>query len=164
LKSLPFITRIPHTLKVVGQVIAQALALDTWQDVDVQTRYQRLALCHYGMAQRWRVVFSQAAAWRAETTVDRAQHQEYAAIQQQLFHLQAQRFASQTAAHEALTKLCKKWRYHHWDVYAFTAHKRYDKKGRPTPDTPIKATEWQIDAQVKPDAGRIKQAKQLGSC
>jgi len=42
LKSLPFLTRLPHTLKVVGQVIAQALALDTWHNVDAQTRYQRL--------------------------------------------------------------------------------------------------------------------------
>jgi len=116
------------------------------------------------MAQRWLVVFSRAAAWRAETTIDRAQHQEYEAIQQQLLHLPAQRFASQTVAPEALAKLCKKWRYHHCDFYAFTAHKRYDKKGRPRPDTPIKATEWHIEAQVKPDAGRIKHAKQLGAC
>jgi transposase len=164
LKSLPFITRIPHTLKVVSQVITQALAIDTWHDVDVQTRYQRLELCHYGMAQRWLVVFSQAAAWRAETAVRQAQHKEYDAIQQQLFHLQAQRFESQTSAYEALSKLGKKWRYHHLDSYAFTAHKRYGTKGRPTPRTPIKATEWQIEAQVLPEAKRINHAKQLGAC
>jgi len=58
LLTLPFITRIPHTLKVVSQVIAQALALDTWHTIDAQTRYQGLELCHYGMAQRWLVVFS----------------------------------------------------------------------------------------------------------
>ncbi|HSX78667.1 MAG TPA: IS1634 family transposase [Candidatus Saccharimonadia bacterium] len=164
LKSLPFITRIPHTLKVVSQVITQALAIDTWHDVDAQTRYQRLELCHYGIAQRWLVVFSQAAAWRAEAAVRQAQHKEYDAIQQQLFHLQAHRFESQTSASEALSKLGKKWRYHHLDSYAFTAHKRYGKKGRPTPRTPIKATEWQIEAQVLPDAKRINHAKQLGAC
>jgi transposase len=86
LQSLPFITRIPHTLKVVSQVIAQALALDTWHAIDAQTRYQGLELCHYGMAQRWLVVFSQAAAWRAEAAVGQAQHKEYDAIQPQLFH------------------------------------------------------------------------------
>jgi len=161
---LPFITRIPHTLKVVSQVITQALAMDTWHDVDAQTRYQRLELCHYGMAQRGLVVCSQAAAWRAEAAVRQAQHKEYDAIQQQLFPLQAQRFESQTSASEALSKLGKKWRYHHLDSYAFTAHKRYGKKGRPTPRTPIKATEWQIEAQVLPDAKRINHAKQLGAC
>jgi len=42
LKALPLITRIPNTLKVVSQVIEQALESDTWHDVDAQTRSQRL--------------------------------------------------------------------------------------------------------------------------
>jgi len=32
------------------------------------------------------------------------------------------------------------------------------------PATPLKATEWQIDARVQPDAERLKHAKQLGAC
>ena len=40
--------------------------------IDATTRYQRLELCHYGMAQRWLVVHSQAALARAETTVNKA--------------------------------------------------------------------------------------------
>ena len=85
-------------------------------------------------------------------------------IQKQLFPLQAQRFASQAAAAEALATLGKKWRYHSGDSYAFTAHTRYSTKGRPTPTTPLKATAWQMDAQVQPDAARLKHAKQLGAC
>ena len=129
---MPFITRMPHTLKVASQVIPQALAIDTWHDVDAQTRYQRLEFCHYGMARRWLVVFSQAAAWRAEAAVCQAQHKEYDALQQQLFHLQAQRFASQTSAYEVLAKRGKTWRYHHLDSYAFTAHKRDGKPPHPS--------------------------------
>src|SRR4029450_1960754 len=53
LQSLWFITRIPNTLKVVGQVIRQALEMETWQHADEQTRYQRLELCHFGIEQRW---------------------------------------------------------------------------------------------------------------
>ena len=45
-----------------------------------------------------------------------------------------------------------------------TAHKRYGKKGRPRAGTPLKATEWPIHAHGKPDAERIKHAKQLASC
>src|SRR6266566_6398780 len=48
LAKLGFITRIPATLKVVAQVMSQALQWDTWQPVDPNTRYQPLALCHYG--------------------------------------------------------------------------------------------------------------------
>jgi len=52
LKKLGFITRIPGTLKLVTQVITQALRWDTWHSLDETTRYQPMVLCHYGMAQR----------------------------------------------------------------------------------------------------------------
>ena len=48
LKPLGFITRIPDTLKLVSQVIRQALGTDTWQALDDTTRYHRpdlSALC-----------------------------------------------------------------------------------------------------------------------
>src|SRR5215510_4174297 len=66
LSKLGFITRIPGTLKLVTQVITQALQWDTWHRLAETTRYHRIELCHYGMAQRWLVVSSQAALERAE--------------------------------------------------------------------------------------------------
>src|SRR5262252_7772044 len=76
LAKLGFITRIPGTLKLVAQVITQALQGDTWQCLDATTRYQRIALCHYGMAQRWLVVWSQASRERAEASVNKACQRE----------------------------------------------------------------------------------------
>src|SRR5437764_13775943 len=92
LAKLGFLTRIPGTLKLVSQVITQALTWDTWQCLDATTRYQRLSLCHYGMAQRWLVVWSQASLERAEASVKKACPREAEAVKKQLFHLQAQRF------------------------------------------------------------------------
>ena len=46
LKKLGFITRIPGTLKLVTQVITQALRWDTWHSLDETTRYQPMVLCH----------------------------------------------------------------------------------------------------------------------
>jgi hypothetical protein len=43
LKQLGFITRIPGTLKLVSQVIRQALTWDTWSCLDETTRYQSIA-------------------------------------------------------------------------------------------------------------------------
>src|SRR2546429_7463579 len=102
LLTLGFITRIPNTLNLVSQVITQALRWDTWQRLDDTTRYQRVELCHYGMAQRWLVVSSDAAVQRAEATVNKAQRREAEAIEKQLFHLQAQRFETPEAATAAL--------------------------------------------------------------
>ena len=101
LKQLGFITRIPGTLKLVSQVISQALRGATWQPVDDATRYQRLDLCHYGMAQRWLIVASEAALQRAGTSVSKAQKRELATVQKQLFHLQAKRFETQESAQVA---------------------------------------------------------------
>ena len=164
LKALGFITRIPNTLKVVGQVIGQTLDIDTWQCLDEQTRYHCLELCHFGMEQRWLVVHSEAAAWRAEGTVSKAQKRELEAIQKQLFHLQAKRFKTPQLAQEGLAVLAKKWKYHALDSSELIAHKRYATKGRPTAKSPIKAIEWPLQAQVRPDVERIQQAKQYTAC
>src|SRR5437899_5325768 len=99
LNNLGFITRIPGTLKLVSHVISQALKWDAWQELDATTRYQRLELGHYGMAQRWLVVSSQAAYDRAESAVTKACHRESEAIAKQLFHLQAKRVETPAAAH-----------------------------------------------------------------
>jgi transposase len=69
LSHLPFITRIPGNLKAVGEVIRQSLELNTWQAIDDQSRYQRVDMCHYGMEQRWLVVYSDSAYQRAGKTL-----------------------------------------------------------------------------------------------
>src|SRR5215471_6118540 len=164
LAKLGFITRIPATLKVVSQVMSQALQWDTWQPVDPKTRSQPLALGHYGMVQRWLVVYSQAALERAEATLQKATQREHEAITKQLFHLQAQRFGTPQAAHEALAALAKCWKYHGVESSHLTEHKRYAGKGRPTLSTPLKASEWHIQAQVHADDHAIEQDKQAKAC
>src|SRR5712664_4191201 len=144
LKKLGFITRVPGTLKLVTHVIAQALRWDTWHSLDETTRYQAIELCHYGMAQRWLVVRSQASYERAVASVDKARQREAAAIDKQLFHLQAQRFETPTQAQATLSGLAKQWCYHQVESEELIEHKRYSKKGRPTGGTPLKAIEWQM--------------------
>jgi hypothetical protein len=157
-------TRIPATLKVASQVIGQALQWDIWQTFDDNTRYQPLALCHYGMAQRWLVVYAQAACERAEATLKNATQREDEAIKKQLFHLQAQRFCTPTAAQDALSALAKRWKYHAIASYHLTEHKRSAGQGRPTPRTPLKAIAWQIQGHVHADDTTIEQAKQVQAC
>jgi transposase len=164
LQSLQWITRIPNTLKLTGQVIRQALELNRWQRLDEQTCYQSLELCHFGMAQRWLVVQSESAMERAEATVNKAWKRESEALEKQLFHLQAKRFETPDQARDALATMAKKWKYHHVASSELIEHKRYGKKGRPTADTPIKAIEWQLQVRVRPDTERIEQAKQSKAC
>jgi transposase len=164
LAKLGFITRIPATLKVVSQVMSQALQWDTWQPVDPKTRYQPLALGHYGMVQRWLVVYSQAAFERAEATLKKATQRGDETIKKQLFHLQAKRFGTPQAAHEALAALAQDWQYHRVASSQLTEHKRYAGTGRPTLRTPRKASEWQIQAHVQANDAAIERAKHTKAC
>ena len=164
LQALGCITRIPNTLKLVSQVITQALRWDTWHRLDDATRDQRAELCHYGMAQRWLVVYSQAAFERADATVSNAQQREYEATEKQLFHLQARRFETSEAAKAALAAVAKRWTYHHVDAYTLREHQRYGRKGRPTPTAPIKVIEWQIQGHVRPDVDDMERRKQSQAC
>jgi transposase len=164
LQKLGFITRIPNTLGAVAQVIAQALTWDTWHRLDATTRYQCIELCHYGMAQRWLVVHSQAALERAEATVTKARQREAEAIEKQLFHLQATRFPTPEVAQDALATLAKRWTYHQVESSTRIEHKRYAGKGRPTSSTPLKAIEWQIQARVRPDQETLGYHKHVKAC
>ena len=164
LAQLGFITRIPGTLKLVLQVISQALQWDTWHELDDTTRYQGLELCHHGMAQRWLVVSSQAALERAEASITKAQQREWQAIEKHLFHVQAQRFERPEAAHAALAALANSWRYHQVESCRVIEHKHYAGQGRPTSTSPITSIDWQIHAQARPDHDRIASRKQQSAC
>jgi transposase len=164
LAQLGFITRMPGTLKLVLQVISQALQGDTWHELDDTTRYQGLELCHDGVAQRWLVVSSQAALERAEASITKAQQREWQAIEKHLFHLQAQRFERPEAAHAALAALANSWRYHQVESCRVIEHQHYAGKGRPTSTSPITSIDWQIHAQARPDHDRIASRKQQSAC
>jgi transposase len=164
LAHLPFITRIPGNLKVVGEVIEQSLELDTWQAIDDQTRYQRVDLCHYGMEQRWLVVYSENAYQRAGKTLAKAQAREWEKVSKQLFHLQAKRFDSAESARDALDRIVKKLSYHKLGSSVLTQHIKYARRGKPTPDTPIKAILWQIEATVTPDDDSITEQQRRKAC
>src|SRR3989441_3553386 len=136
LAHLPFITRIPETLTVTQQVIEQAWAWGEWQPLDETVKYQRVELCHYGMAQRWLVVSSQDAWQRAEHPLANAQAKEAEPVQKPRFHLQAQRFSSETEAQAALETIAQRWRSHQVAQVSLTPSIQYARKGRPTTQTP----------------------------
>ena len=164
LAKLGFLTRMPATLQLVSQVINQARQGALWHDVDEGTRSQSLALCHYGMVQRWLVVCSQAARERAEQRGSQAQHRAGAAITTQRFHLQAQRFETPDAAPAALAATRQAWRSHPVDTDHLHEHTRYERTGRPSAETPMKPMAWQMQAHVRPNQAVIEAHKQHQAC
>ena len=86
------------------------------------------------------------------------------AITKPLLHLQAQRFGTPQAAHEALAVLATAWKYHRVASSHLTEHHRDAGKGRPTPSTPRKASEWQSQTHVHTDDHAREQDKHTKAC
>jgi transposase len=164
LQPLGFITRLPHTRSSVSQGIAHALGWDPWPRLADETRDQCLEFCHYGLAQRWLIVQSDAALERAEATLTKARQREEAVLTKPLLHLQAPRFQTPEMAPEALAAVAQRWTYHQVDSSPLIAHKRYVGKGRPTPPTPLKAIAWQLQARVRPDQEAMRHHQQVKAC
>ncbi len=160
LARIRFISRIPSTLKKVeDQLIEQAWRFGEWEVLEEGYSYQRVELGHYGIAQRWLVISSEAARQRGEQTVGKAKDKEKAQVDKQLFHLQAQRFDSQEAAKQALDKIGRKLRYHQIENPVLREHIQYAQRGKSTELTPIQAIRWQIQGGVAPDEEKIRPNK-----
>ena len=159
-----FITRIPAPLKVVAQIIGQALQGAPWQTFAAPTRSQPLALGHYGMAQRWLGVEAPAALERAKATRKQAQQREDEAIKKHLVHLQAQRLCAPAAAQAARAALATRWTEHGVASSHLTAPTRSAGTGRPTPRTPPKAIAWPIQVHVQAADATLAQAPQAQAC
>lgn len=159
LSQLAFVTRIPETLNTVKDVIEQAWDFAAWKELNPSLAYQRLDLSHYGITQRWLIVYSKEAEQRAQKTVDKAVAREYEQTQKFLFHLQAQRFGTKQDAQKALSSITKKLKYHRIEKVDTEQHIRYAQKGRPGPQTPIQEILWQINAHIQPDVEKVDAAK-----
>lgn len=141
-------------------MIAPARPWDTGPRLAAQTRSQSIALCHYGLAQRWLVVHAPAALERAEATGTTARQRAEAGIAKPLLHLQAQRFTTPQVAQDALVALAKRWTYQQVAASTLIEHTRYACTGRPTPPSPLKAIAWHSQARVRPAQEGMEPHKQ----
>ncbi len=165
LALIPFITRIPGSLKLEQNIIDQALSSPLqWVDMGDGNRYQRFELCHYEIEQRWLVIHSEAALSRARSTLVRQQEKESKQIEKALFHLQAQRFESENAGKNALEARVKTWKFHQVKEILLTPQKHYTKKGRPSAKAKAAGVNWQIQATFSVDENYIETQSQHNAC
>jgi transposase len=165
LAQIPFITRIPANFALERQLIRQALRdPEAWVAWDPTHRYQCIELGHYGIDQRWLVIYSEAAFERAQHSLAKAQKKEHKKIQKQLSRLAAQRFDGSQPAQQALEKISQGLKYHQIVSAQLIPHKRYAKRGRPGANTPVASIDWQIRAELAVDEDRIEQLQHEKAC
>jgi transposase len=144
----------------VGETIDQALAApNDWETLGDGRKMQTFEIEHYGMKQRWHVLSSDTSEQRAAQQMDKKVKQETAAIDKQLFHLQAKRFSCPDDATEAAQTLAKKWKYHDLDGTEVIEYLGYEGKGRPKKGQEPTEIHYQVVGKPKPDAQKIEYLK-----
>lgn len=164
LKHLNFITRIPGTLKEENKAIDNALKSGKWFNLDNGNHYQCIELEHYGMSQRWLVVWSQAAYDRSTNTINNLHEKELLEVKKKLFHLQAERFGSEKEAKEGLDKIIKKLKYNKLKSMEIKEHNKYGTKGKPKKDTPVKEILYQMTAEIETESEKMKVLNDQKAC
>lgn len=165
LKEVPFITRIPGTIKQEQETINQALQtpLDEWAEVDEKNRYMSFKITHYGLLQRWIVVWSKEAQERATKTAEKKCKKEKEELEKRLKKLEKQEYACLEDAKRALKESVKAARFCQLVEEEIEEKKKYSGKGRPCLDKPYQVI-YQIKGKIEINEEKKSQAIQESSC
>jgi transposase len=149
LKSLGktlWLMRVPETL---GE--AQRLVKETERDAmtPLADRYwgQELKSDYGGIAQRWLVVFSQAAYERELKTLERKQARELATAEKGWRKLCRQSFSCEADAEKAAAQFNRRWKYHQVEAQ-ITAQRQYTRRGRPAAEDQPEVIGYQLAGEV----------------
>lgn len=164
LNQLGYITRIPGTLKEEQQSIITAIVKNEWCPLNDENRYSVRYLEHYGISQRWIVVFSNKARQRASETLNKAVKKERDKIDSQLWHLSNKPFDCLHDAQQAAIDLVNKCRYHVISEQSITQKNRHAGLGRPKKGIEPAQVEYFAHAGVVEDAYAIAARLDEKSC
>ncbi len=112
-----------------------------------------------GIKQRWALVFSEKAYSREIKTLEKKIIQENNNATKALWHLCNKEISCQKDAEKLLKKFSKTLKYHQVTDLTFTAHKKYNKKGKPSKEDKPVDNYVKIKAIVTPNDKAIEEAK-----
>ena len=157
LGSIPFITRIPGTLKIENTIIHSALQkpLKEWTFLDEKHRFQTFDIVHYDLPQRWIVVYSEERRSKAEKSVSAKCEKEREKIEKELKKLSSEEFSCPCDAEKALKAHFNKSKFHEIVKVEIKEEKKFKSKGRPKAESPYKLV-YRIEGMAK-ERQEIKQ-------
>jgi transposase len=112
LSNINFITRIPNSIKECVAHIDLALQDSEWATLDEENKYKSYKLIHYGMEQRWIVIYSQAAHARAQKSVLKKINTELTNIKSKIKEINKQHFGCKEDITKVITSFLKKCKFH----------------------------------------------------
>jgi len=131
LKQINFITRIPGSINDENKIIADSIKENTWEKLNDQNKFAVKNLTHYGIKQRWIVVYSDKAKERSQKTLEKELKNELNATEKKIWHLSNKPFYCANDAEKAIDELLKKCRYHKVLEKKIIKKEAYAVSGRP---------------------------------
>ena len=164
LDLIPFITRIPSTIKLENTTIEAALQkpLETWTLLDEKHRFQTFNLEHYGLQQRWIVVHSEERQNKAENSVEARCKKEREKIEKALKKLSVEEFSCPDDARASLKRCFAKCKFYEVLEGTIEEKKKYKSKGRPKPGSPHKLVYHITGIVQESHAAKQKAIRQSG--
>lgn len=112
LNNLNFITRIPSSIKELIKHVDKAINENSWTTVDENNKYKSYALVHYGISQRWIVVYSNSAHSRALKNAIKKVSSELANIKSKIKEINKQNFQCEHDVKKSVGNLIKQSKFH----------------------------------------------------
>lgn len=164
LKQLKFITRIPGSISEEHTVIIDSIEKNRWQKLDDRNKFVVTGICHYGMEQRWIVVYSEKARERSLKTLERSVKKELIEIEKKLWHLSKQPYACAHDAEQAANALIKKCHYHKISEKIMTQKRICERAGRPKKGSEPAGMHYFITVKIMKDEDSIAKKSDEKSC
>lgn len=165
LGSIPFITRIPGTLKLENTTINLALQkpLKEWTILDEKHRFETFEIAHNDLQQRWMVVYSEERQSKAEKSVSAKCEKEREKIEKDLKKLHSEEFSCPCDAQKALKRHFNKSKFHEVVETEIEEYKKFESKGRPKAESPHRLV-YRIKGIAKERQAVKQKAIEQSSC
>ena len=164
LKLLTFVTRIPGSIQEEVKTIQEALAKDSWIQLDSSNKYYTRTLTHYGIEQRWIVVHSQSAESRAIKRINKLIVREEEKIAKFQKRMKNSDFECEVDAEAAVQQWSEAIIYH--NIYDIRIEKKahFPGKGRRKKDAEPDRYTIELEFSFNLDEAKKAEAISQGSC
>ncbi len=165
LQYLPFISRVPSSIKLERETIEKSLErpLDQWDKLDERNRCVSTQAEYADLQQRWITISSKDMESRSVKSTDKAKKREHEKLTKELKKCSKKRFSCKLDAENAHQSLRKIAKLHLVEVEQIIEHKVYEKKGRPRPDAEFTIM-YQINGALVENQIAIETRARQGSC
>jgi transposase len=158
LKNMRWVMRVPETLAEAKRLVRENQKTDM-QELAEGYRGKEVKITYGEIAQRWLVVFSQAAYDRELHTLTRTQEKELQLAEKQWHKLCVQSFNCQADAQVAANQFNQRWKFHQAQAEVVPST-QYARRGRPAAQDQPEIIGYGLKGTLAPDPDRVESAKQ----